>query len=271
MDSSEMLISVQGPDPRDGYSTPVWRLPMAPPSTEASSPFQCVTNPLPHSQDLMHVMERLWSGSQKHTRRFSFENPEWSDDEGYLLAAPSYQSSSRDEDATVVDDSTPTYSRCSQSTLCGNLCLNEDSDSIGLPSPSPLGSHYHETLPSNPSRDCPESSPAIRHFSPRHRKGSLAGLAISPPLSVRQDSAPLGNVSPVCASAIDGDRIRSWPIFIARRDAPKPPVLEEKSVWDDSDSEDGAEPSQSSRFRRRVSNPLRAFLCKGKEPRRKSA
>lgn len=271
MEPTEIRRSSQTLDLWDTYCTPCWDVPKAPPSTGVSSPYQHVTQFPPQPQDLVYVTQRLWSGSQQHTRRFSFENPAWPNDEDKLLGTPSLRYSTQDDDATNVSSSVRTQSRCSQSTLCESLDLDEDCTSIPLRSSGPSDSYYYKNLAPTPIYECAKSSPALKHSPNRPKKDSLAGTAISCPISVRQVSSPTGDGSPMCLSPVDGDRIRSWPTFVAQREAPKPPLLEEKSIWEDSDSEDEVDSTQSSRFKRRVSNPLRAFLCKGKEPRRRSA
>lgn len=270
MDSTELLLP-QSFDPRDGYSTPGWDLPMAPPSTEASSPYQRIARSSPQPQDLMYVTERLWSRSQKHTRRFSFENPTWPDDEEYLFGASSSRFSAQDDDATIVSNSVRTQSRCSQTTLCGSLNPN-DSDSVAAaPSLKPSECLQLQALPPAPDSGCLSFSPTYEHVASQPSQGCLRGSPISGSACMRQVSYPLGYVSHVHPSPTHDDRVYPWPTFVAQRAAPKPPVIEEKSAWDDSDSEGETERTQSSRFKRRFSNPLRAFLCKGKEPRRRSA
>ncbi|KAL8756360.1 MAG: hypothetical protein Q9184_004533 [Pyrenodesmia sp. 2 TL-2023] len=269
-----MLVSPspQTPRPKDGYSTPGWDILTAPPSTETSSPAQRVTQPPPLPQDLLYVTDRLRSGSLKHTRRFSFENPTWPDEEDYLLGLDPRRYSIQDDDATIVAYSLRPQSRCSQSTLCGSFSMNQNCESSTLRNSGSPQSYGDKNLPPTPPYGNPKSSPTFDHFPSRSRKGSLTGLPISGPISAGHVSSPLRNDVPPWPSLVDDNRIRSWPTFVAQREAPKPPVVEEKSVWDhDSDSEDEEDASQSSRFKRRVSNPLRAFWCRGKKPRPRSA
>lgn len=266
-----MLVSPQTPLRKDGYSTPGWDILTAPPSTETSSPAQRVPQPSPLPQDLMYVTQRLRSGSQKHTRRFSFENPTWPDDEDCLLGLPSRRHSTQDDNATIIVHSVRPQSRCSQSTLCGSYSMNEDYESTALRYSESPQSYRYKALPPTPPYGNPKSSPTFEHFPSRSRKGSLTGLSISGPISPGHVSSSRNDMA-ACPSLMDSNRIRSWPAFVAQRKAPKPPVVEEKSVWDhDSDSEDEEGASQSLTFKRRVSNPLRAFWCRGKESRRRSA
>lgn len=257
MDSAEVLITPQSFNPIDGYSTPGCDLPMAPPSTEASSPYQRATQSSPQPQDLMYVTERLWSGSQKHTRRFSFENPMWPDDEEYLFGPSSPRFSTQDDDATIVTNST----RTSQTTLC-----NSDSRSL-----KPVESLQHKALPPIPLYGRLSFSPTYEHFTPRSSQGSMRGSPLSGSACMRQVLCPVGNVSPVHPSATDDDRVHPWPTFAAQREALTPPAMEEKSAWDDSDSEGETQRCLSSKFKRRFSNHLRTILCRDKEPRRRSA
>ncbi len=271
-ESTKMIVSPQTRLPTDGYSTPIWDILTAPPSTETSSPAQRITQAPPLPQVLMYVADRLRSGSQTHTRRFSFENPAWPDDEDDPLGLPSRHYSIQEDDATIVSCSVRPQSGYSQSTLCGRISMGEDCGST-FPgySRSPQGYKY-KTLQPTPPYGSPKSSPISENFPPRSGKGSVARLSTSGPISERHVSSPLRNDVPPCSFPMTGDRILSWPNFVAQRGAPQPPVVEEKSVWDhDSDSEDEEGASQSSRFKRRFSNPLRAFWCRGKEPRRKSA
>lgn len=271
-ESTQMVVSSQTPLLKDGYSTPVWDILTAPPSTETSTPAQRTAQAPPLPQVLMYVTDRLQSGFPKHTRRFSFENPTWPDDEDDLLGLPSCRYSTQEDDVTIVSHSVRPGSRYSQSTLYGSISMDEDCGTI-LPgySGSPQGYRY-KALPPTPPYGSPKSSPIPENFPSRSGKGSVAGLSISGPRSERHVSSPLRNDVPPCSFPMDGNRILSWPNFVAQRGAPQPPVVEEKSVWDhDSDSEEEEGASQSSRFKRRFSNPLRAFWCRGKEPRRRSA
>ncbi|KAL8994568.1 MAG: hypothetical protein Q9188_007029 [Gyalolechia gomerana] len=225
----------------------------------------------------MYVTQRLWSGSQHHTRRFSFENPTWPDEEEYLLDIPSLRFSSQDEDATIVSNLARTQSRCSQKTLCGSVSLNHESyldpgkrDQADVGAFELSQNFYCKDLPPTPPCNHLES-PSLRCCPVQPRKFSLANSYASDPEHEKQELSATENVSPDVPSPVKGNRVRSWPIFVAQRKAPTPPIMEEKSAWSDSGSDDEGEEDQIARFKRRISTPLRSFLCRGKEPRRKSA
>lgn len=267
-----MLVSTQRSVLHHGYSVPAWNLPLTPPSTGASSPYKTSNHRPPQDKDLVYVTQRLGSRSQQHTRRFSYENPMWPDEEGYLLDLPPFRIPIQDDDATTVNDSLRTSSRCSQNTLWGTVTPDGQGYNTTAIRPSGLPqSTYQKALPPTPSDDHPDFLSWSKDPPKRLRKCSLATSSTSGPVYTRQVSSPMETTSTVDPSGTATDGLKSWPTFAAQRDAPQPPVLEEKSIWDDSDSEDDAEPDRLSRFRRRVSNILRAFLCASKPPRRNSA
>lgn len=280
MDLSRTLISSKSPWYQDSDVTPTKHLPLTPPSTETSTPCQTSDHCAPQHDDLMYISHQLWSGSQEQERptgRFSYENPTWPDEERSLFDTPLLGYQFQDDDATIVSYSTCSQSRCSQTTLCGSLSPAEQKDSafhtssLAVVSSSRLPScTYDKALPPTPSMSRPDSLRWFEDPPTRSRKCSLTGSSISSPMCTRQASSSLDNASSLDPFPVVGDRVQSWPTFVAQREAPKPPVVEEKSVWE-SDSEDDEQPDTIGRFRRRISNPLRAFLCSGKEPRRKSA
>lgn len=277
MTSVETLVSSSsGPTLDVGYSTPARNIPSTPPSTEASSPYRSLYPHPPQEKDLTYVTQRLWSGSYQHTPRFSYENPTWPDEEEYLLGSPSNRFSIHDDDATIVSNSGRTDSRCSQTTVCGSLSFD---DKVNSPSqayihavhPSRLPqTSYQKALPPTPSVDRPDSS-AWREGAPTSlRKCIVAGSSASGPTCTSQVPSSIRAASSVSPGITATYRINSCPTFAAQREAPSPPISEEKSVWDDSDSDVEAEAYRFGRFRHRVSNRLRAFLCTGR-PRRQSA
>lgn len=224
----------------------------------------------------MYVTQCLSPRSQHHTRRFSFENPKWSDEEDHLLGVSSQRFSWEDDEATIVNPSTRAQSRCSQNTLCGSMSLSQEycstsrRDGVDFSSFEQSPNIYYKDLPPTPSSDQLGSSPSPKVCLPSSGKYSI-------PESHRlysdkkQETSTTGKVLPFAPSSIRSDRLHSWPTFVAQRKAPSPP-LEEKSAWSDSGSDDEEEDKdQIARFKRRISSPLRSFLCKGKEPRRKSA
>lgn len=251
--------------------TPAKDVPLTPPSTETSTPYQTSTHCPPQHSDLKYVDHRLWSGSQRyHTRRFSYENPTWPDEERFLPGEPLLPYHTQDDDATIVGNSSRTQSRSSQTTLCG---ISDPAERTYInPQKSPLAVAEFSRLPQYPyDKALPPTPPTSRLDSPsspmRSRKCSLTGSSISRPVCTLQASSPLWNTPTYELLPSVGDRVQSWPAYVDPREAPTPPVVEEKSVWE-SDSEDEEGPGK---FRRRISNPLRAFLCAGKKPRRKSA
>ena len=270
-----MSSSSESPTYKDGYSTPAWDGPMTPPSTEASSPFPDWSRHSPQPKDMMYVTQRLWSGPKHHTPRFSFENPTWPEEEGYPEETSSLWSSVQGDDVTIADNSTGTQSRCSQVTLCGSLTSGKEDGWISkrgrLTDYGPFGlsqSSYDKTLPPTPSY---EYEARFDHSSQRQKQCRLEEVLTSWPLSEKKTPSGLRNISPAIPLSTGGDRVHSWPAFAAQREAPKPPVTE-SSAWSDSETEaEGAEKDQVARFRRKISNPLRAILCRGKGPRRKSA
>lgn len=264
----EMLLSTLSPNPRGGAVTPP-----TPPSTEASSPnWNSSRNPFP-SNDMMYVTQCLSPGSQHHTRRFSFENPMWPDEDDHLLSITSQRFSWADDDnTTIVNPSTRTQSCCSQYTLCGSVSLNQENhsspakgDEQGL---EQFHSLHHKDLPPAPPCDSFGSFPSPG-FCPIPPKKSSFPRSYGSGLPAKDESFTIVKVSPNVSFSIGDDRVRSRPTFIAQRKAPSP--MEEKSAWSDSGSDDEEGSDQIARFKRRISSPLRSFLCKGKEPRRKSA
>ncbi|KAL8937966.1 MAG: hypothetical protein Q9216_004152 [Gyalolechia sp. 2 TL-2023] len=260
-----MSISPPKLKPRSSSLIPV--VPPTPPSTETSSPRHDLSRKPPQPKDMMYVTQCLSSGSEHHTRRFSFENPTWPNDEEYLLDISSLPFCKQDDDATIVGDSMRTISRGSQNTLCGSISFNHES----YPSPFELSQClYYKDLPPTPPCDYLESSPSFGHCPMQPKDFSLAESYVSGPHG-QQKPSTTQKVSPDIPSPVKGARVRSWPVIVAQRKAPPPPVVEEKSAWSDSGSEDEEEEDQIARFKRRVSTPLRSFLCRGKEPWRKSA
>ncbi|KAI4099571.1 MAG: hypothetical protein LQ339_005869 [Xanthoria mediterranea] len=268
MDLSQSLLSPQYDLCKADIPTPAKDLPLTPPSTGTSTPYQTSTHCPPRHSDLEYVTHRLWSGSQRHhARRFSCENPTCPHEERYWTEEPLRPYHTQDDDATIVNNSTPSRSRSSQTTLCGSVTPAEQPYSTvfsRLPQYS-----YDKALPPTPptSRLDSPRSPTWCEGSPmRSRKRSLAGSSISSPFCTTRTSSLLRNS------------------FFDPREAPKPPVVEEKSEeksgWD-SDSEDEDEDtirkskivvSKAARqFQRRISNPLQALLCLEKGPRRRSA
>lgn len=274
MDLSQSLLSSQCDLCKADIPTPAKDLPLTPPSTETSTPYQTSTHCPPQHSDLKYVDHRLWSGSQRHhTRRFSYENPTWPDEERYLPDEPLLPYHTQDDDATIVSNSTRARSRSSQTTLCASLDPAEQTYSTWHRTPlavaafSPLSQYpYDKVLPPTPPTSRLHSPSSSRYFEDlpmRSRKCSLTGSSISSPVCTTQASSPLRNTPTHDLLPSVGDRVQSWPTYVPQREAPKPPVMEEKSVWEsDSEGEEGP-------FRQRISNPLRALLCAGKKPRRR--
>ena len=279
MDLAESLTSSQRHLCSRDIPMPANDLPLTPPSTETSTPYQTLTHCPPQHSDLEYVTHRLWSGSQQqqHTRRFSFENPTWPDEEGYWLDVPLLRCHTHDDDATIVSNSSRTQSPCSQKTLCESFDLDEQSYTAPQKSPwvfaaRPQLPHYSydKALPPTPPTDRLDFSSSLRlHLPTRSRKCSLAGSSISSPICATPRSSALRSPSSHEPCRSDDELMQSFPTFEDPREAPKPPVVE-KSGWD-SDSEDEERTNIRRGIRRRFSEPFRAFLCSGKEPRRKSA
>ena len=264
------------PIPLDEYLTPAQYTPLTPPSTGASSPYRTCAQCPPH---LVHVTQRLLAESQDDTRRFPNRNRLWPDKEEYLLDL-------QDDEATMVNGSLRTHSRCSQTTLCGPANSEEDSGSpaheynvAATRSLKRQPGCCQKALPPAPTDDFaawPKDLPI------RPRKSSLAASSTPgprSPRSPREVSLPIDTISSLDPRATTTDRISSWPTFTAQRPAPQlpvpqPPAMDEISAFDDSDSEEDTESGRLRRLRqirRRVSNPLRALWCTSKPPRRKSA
>lgn len=276
MTSAEKLVSSSRPALDIGCSTPARYTPSTPPSTEASSPYPSLYPCPPQEKDLTYVTQRLWSGSHHYTPRFSYENPTWPDEEEYLLGSPSNPFLIQDDDVTMVSNSGRTDSRCSQSTVCGSLSSDEKAHSssqgynYAIHPPELLQTSYQKDLPSTPTEDYLHSLAGRGDAHMKLRKCSHAGSSASGSICTSQVSSPIRATSGVSPGSTANYRINSWPTFAAQREAPSPPILEEKSGWDDSDSDGEAGGHRLGRFRRRVSNQLRVFLCTSR-PRRKSA
>ena len=254
---------------------------LSPTIMTASTPYETSTHCPPQHDDLMYVTHQLWSGSQQdHTRRFSYENPTWPDEDGYLFDIPLLRYHTQDDDATTANSATRTQSQCSQTTLCGSLSPAQQKYTTPPKSSSTVAAFprlpqypHDKALPPTPSTGRPDSPSSLRWFEDfptRSRKCSLTGSSISSPICTTQGSSPLRNAPAYEPFPSVGDRVHSWPTFVAQREAPKPLVVEEKSVFE-SDSEDETKSDTLRRIRRRISNPLRTFLCSAKEPRRQSA
>ncbi|KAL8777293.1 MAG: hypothetical protein Q9203_006424 [Teloschistes exilis] len=276
MTSPEKLVSSSRPRLDIGYSTPVRYIPSTPPSTEASSPYPSLYPCPPQEKDLTYVIQRLWSGSHRYTPRFSYENPIWPDEEEYLLGSPSNPFLMQDDDATMVSNSGRTDSRCSQTTVCGSLSSDEKAHSSSqaqkydIHPPELLQASYQKGLPSPPTEDRLQSLAGREEAHMKLGKCSHAGSSASGSICTSQVSSPIRATLGISLGTTGNYRINSWPTFAAQREATSPPLLEEKSGWDDSDSDVEAGEHRLGRFRRRVSNRLRVFLCTGR-PRRQSA
>ena len=243
-------------DSNDCYCAPN-NLPSTPPSSIASSPIMADPCGRPHHSVMVYVTERL--KNHHPTPRFSYENPAmWPYEEDYLLHTPLSQASISDEDSTIISNSSRPWSRCSESTLLEDM---------------PTLSHYHKNGLSLPSAlpDCANARGWPDQHHTRSRKCSIATKSSAPsPKCMRQISSPIDDGLDFGPFAYPNNGPRPWPTFTAQREAPKPPITE-KSAWEDSDDEEEPDNNQLSRFRRRLSSPFRAFWCKGKEVRRKSA
>lgn len=270
--------------------------PCPPPSPryEPQRGFGDVEPPVPPSCDMVHLGARLQmvsflglgdcscatEGRQCHfpsneSTGHDFDDPD---------PSPGRASPHDDDDATVIDGSSPAPSRWSEAeTILENPAMYRDKlGNWNLRKHRTSARSYQELWPSSATslaHTMPTTSLLVRdknsptHAPPRKMRAScpqhrIKTAKISPPtLDACSVNAAVSTSPPASA------RVQTWPGLVPycpHRKVPTPNKQTEQSEFDAYSDEDeaidtdgGQEPTKLDRFRRKVSNGFQNLLCRG--------